>query len=254
MSTVKTTVFDSHFHIIAPGYPIYPNQGFTPNSFTINDYLSSLKEFNLVGGAVVSGSFQKQDQTYLKDALNILGKGFVGVTQILSDSSDETILALNNQGVRAVRFNLKRGGSEDITKIKSFSQRVYDLASWHVELYVDAARLEPLMTTLVTLPRVSIDHLGLSSSGLKYLLSLAEKGVKVKASGFGRVDFDPAVAINNLYQANSDCLMFGSDLPSTRAPRPFCNEDVTLIKDTLGEPGASKVLWKNAQALYLRRQ
>ncbi|WP_226649234.1 amidohydrolase family protein [Microbulbifer variabilis] len=247
-------IFDSHFHIISPGFPLYPNQGFTPNFFTTADYLSRLKGYDLIGGSVVSGSFQKQDHTYLKDALAKLGKNFVGVIQLLADTDDETILALNAIGVRAVRFNLKRGGSEEITKIKKFARRIYELANWHVELYVDSTQLEPLVPTLLALPCVSIDHFGLSKSGLRFLLSLAEKGVKVKATGFGRLDFDPATAITDFYKANPSCLMFGTDLPSTRAPRPFRDEDVTLIKETLGEPGASKVLRKNALALYLHRK
>ncbi|WP_152453946.1 amidohydrolase family protein [Microbulbifer sp. THAF38] len=253
MPTEKVKIFDSHFHIISPGFPLYPNDGFTPDFFTTSDYLSRLKDYELIGGAVVSGSFQKQDNTYLRDALAKLGKNFVGVIQLLADTDDETILALSTSGVRAVRFNLKRGGSEDVAKIKNLAQRIYELAGWHVELYVDSTQLEPLAPTLLALPCVSIDHLGLSKSGLGLLLSLAEKGVKVKATGFGRLDFDPATAITDFYKANPDGLMFGSDLPSTRAPRPFRDKDVTLIQETLGEPGANKVLWKNAQALYLHR-
>ncbi|WP_444922505.1 amidohydrolase family protein [Microbulbifer sp. CnH-101-G] len=253
MSIAKVKIFDSHFHIISPGFPLYPNNGFTPEFFTTSDYLSRLKSYDLAGGAVISGSFQKQDTTYLRDALAKLGKNFVGVIQILADTDDETILSLNTCGVRAVRFNLKRGGSEDVAKIKNFAQRIYELAGWHVELYVDSTELEPLAPTLLALPRVSIDHLGLSKSGLRLLLSLAEKGVKVKATGFGRLDFDPAIAIADFYKANPSSLMFGSDLPSTRAPRPFRDEDVTLIKNTLDEAGANMVLCENAKAFYFHQ-
>ena len=49
-----------------------------------------------MGGAVVSGSFQKQDQTYLIDALEKLGPNYIGVTQLLANTSDETILSLND--------------------------------------------------------------------------------------------------------------------------------------------------------------
>ena len=42
----------------------------------------------------------------------------------------------------------------------------------------------------MSLPAVSIDHIGLSKAGFLTLLKLAEKGVRVKATGFGRVDFD----------------------------------------------------------------
>ncbi|WP_243688402.1 amidohydrolase family protein [Geotalea toluenoxydans] len=106
--------------------------------FTCEDYLARMKGYRLAGGAVVSGSFQAYDQSYLIDALKNLGPGFVGVTQLPASASDEELLRLNGAGVRAVRFNLKRGGSEDIRHLEKFARRVYDLARWHVELYVDA--------------------------------------------------------------------------------------------------------------------
>ncbi|GAA5442398.1 hypothetical protein Misp06_00572 [Microbulbifer sp. NBRC 101763] len=254
MKQGRITIFDSHLHIIAPGFPLYSNQGFTPEPFTTADYLSKLDNYELAGGAVVSGSFQKQDQTYLLDALARLGKNYVGVTQLLSSTDNNTILRLNKAGIRAVRFNLRRGGSEDISKITPFAQRIYEVAGWHVELYIDSQQLDALIQTLLALPKVSIDHLGLRKAGFKSVLQLAEQGVRVKATGFGRLDFQPASAIADLYKANPECLMFGSDLPSTRAPRPFKYGDITLIQDTLGEAASSKVLWKNAKAFYLGQE
>lgn len=253
MTSQSIEIFDSHLHIIDPRFPLYENQGFMPEPFTITDYVSRLSPYNLLGGAIVSGSFQKQNQSYLLDALKKSGPNFVGVTQLLADTADEEILSLNQQGVRAIRFNLKRGGSEDISKISYFANRVYELANWHIELYIDSKQIQELYKTLVSLPAISIDHLGLSKVGLKTLLKLAEKGAKVKASGFGRIDFSPEVAISGLYNANPDCLMFGSDLPSTRAPRPFEDNDITIIINTLDIQGAAKVLFSNAYNFYLKK-
>ena len=42
--------------------------------------------------------------------------------------------------------------------------------------------------------------------------------------------------------------MFGTDLPSTRAPRPFKDADVEVVRETAGE----RALWQNAADLYLR--
>ncbi len=58
-------IFDSHFHIIDFNYPIVENNGYTPTQFTIEDYKKTRDEFGITGGAVVSGSFQAFDQTYL---------------------------------------------------------------------------------------------------------------------------------------------------------------------------------------------
>ncbi len=243
-------VFDSHFHIIDRRFPLVPNQGYLPEDFTSQDYLGRTQNYNLAGGAIVSGSFQAFDQNYLVDALKKLGPRFVGVTQLPASVADAEILELNQAGVRAVRFNIKRGGSEGVEHLEAMARRVYELAGWHVELYVDAKDLPALSLTLLSLPAVSIDHLGLSKEGFPALLKLAEQGVHVKATGFGRVDFEVKSALKDIYAANPDALMFGTDLPSTRAPRPYADEDLWLVVEALGEAAAQKVLYQNAVAFY----
>lgn len=242
--------FDSHLHIIDPSFPLVPNNTYLPAPFTSEDYLKAVDNYKLMGGAIVSGSFQAFDQSYLLSALQNLGKSFVGVTQLPYDTSDQQILELDTAGVRALRFNLFRGGSESIKHLVSMAARVYELVGWHIELYVDSKALEELSSTLERLPALSIDHLGLSKAGLPYLLNLVEKGVKVKATGFSRVDFDVSSTIKCLYEANPDSLMFGTDLPSTRAPVPFNNNDVEIVLDTLNSEAASKVFKDNAINFY----
>ena len=254
MSIHRFKLFDSHLHIIDPRFPLTPNQGYLPEPFTCDDYLARMRGYNLVGGAVVSGSFQAFDQGYLIDALCRLGAGFVGVTQLPATVGDEEILTLNQSGVRALRFNLQRGGSADIQHLDRLARRVHELAGWHVELYADAKALVDLSTALIHLPAVSIDHLGLSREGLPTLLKLVEQGIHVKATGFGRVDFDVAQALRALYAANPDALMFGTDLPSTRAPRPYQESDLELVIETLGEERAGKVLHDNARRFYRCRE
>ena len=247
---MKQKYFDCHFHIIDKNFPVVPNQGFMPDAFTSEDYLKRLKAVDLCGGAVVSGSFQAFDQSYLFHALKVLGPTFVGVTQVPQTVSDQELQELNRAGVRAVRFNVKRGGSEEIQHLEKMARRVHQLAGWHTELYVDSTELTDLFDTLVSLPAVSIDHIGLSKAGFPTLLKLAEKGVRVKATGFGRVDFEVNPALVELYAANPKALMFGTDLPSTRAPRPYLDDDYTLVLETLGEEKATNVFYKNAIEFY----
>jgi predicted TIM-barrel fold metal-dependent hydrolase len=243
-------VFDSHLHIIDPAFPLVPNKGYLPDPFTTDDYLLLAQPLGVKGGAVVSGSFQAFDQGYLLSALERLGPGFVGVTQLPASVSDAEIIRLNEKGVRAVRFNMKRGGSESVEHLESFARRVFDLVGWHVELYVDARELDDLQGTLMRLPAVSIDHLGLSKEGFPTLLRLAGKGIRVKATGFGRVDFPVGKALQAIHAANPQALMFGTDLPSTRAPRPFEENDISLLVDALGDEGAELALWRNAAVFY----
>jgi predicted TIM-barrel fold metal-dependent hydrolase len=243
-------VFDSHLHIIDPRFPLIENNGYLPPVFTCDDYRERMTSYRVIGGAVVSGSFQGFDQTYLTEALKELGPQFVGVTQIPLSTSDEEILSLHAAGVRAVRFNLKRGGSEDVQHLDRLARRLHELVGWHAELYVDSRELPALREILTRLPAVSIDHLGLSQSGFGELLKLAEAGVKVKATGFGRIDLDIAQALRSLYAANPSALMFGTDLPSTRAPRAYRDEDFARVIDCLGERAAVQVLCENALQFY----
>jgi predicted TIM-barrel fold metal-dependent hydrolase len=181
---LKQKYFDCHFHIIDKNFPVVPNQGFMPDAFTSEDYLARVKAIDLCGGAVVSGSFQELDQSYLFHALKVLGPTFVGVTQVPQTISDPELQELHDAGVRAVRFNIKRGGSEDVRHLESFARRVHKLLGWHTELYIDSTELSGLFDTLVSLPAVSIDHLGLSKAGFPTLIKLVEKGVRVKSHRF----------------------------------------------------------------------
>ena len=247
-------LFDAHLHIIDNRFPLEPNHGYIPDTFTCEDYLNRMSEYTLCGGVVVSGSFQAFDQSYLVDALNTLGPSYVGVIQLSETVSDEELLALNNAGVRAVRFNHKRGVFNNYKHLERLAKRVYEIVGWHVELYIDSKELADLYHVLVDLPAVSIDHLGLSIAGYKTLLKLAENGVHVKATGFGRVDFDVRVAIAELYSANPQSLMFGTDLPSTRTNKPFNHHDYALIHEVLEPEQANNVLYKNAIDFYNPKQ
>jgi predicted TIM-barrel fold metal-dependent hydrolase len=243
-------VFDAHLHIIDPRFPLQENNGYLPPPFTVEDYRRRVAGLSVVGGAVVSGSFQGFDQSYLRAALAALGPGFVGVTQIPPDATDEDIRRLDAAGVRAVRFNVRRGGSAHLGDLDRLARRVHEIAGWHSELYIDARDLPDLFDTLTGLPVISIDHLGLSAEGLPHLLRLVERGAYAKASGFGRLDVDRAEAMNRILAVNPHSLVFGTDLPSTRAPRPFCDADLTGLGELIGTEHLDNVVWRNAAQLY----
>jgi len=248
--TTKLPIFDCHFHIINKGYPLEANDGYLPDEFSINDYYERLHGYTLKGGAVVSGSFQGFDQTYLLAALKSLGSGFVGVTQLPATVSDEEILNLNDHGVRAVRFNLNRGGSAGVEDLVSMSTRIYDLVGWHVELYLGAESLSHLEDKITALPKVCIDHLGISDSNLEILLNLIRDGLAIKATGFGRVDLNVEETIRKIHKVSPDALMFGTDLPSTRSRRVYSDKDYYTVLDILGENEAQKVFSQNAINFY----
>jgi len=250
--TEKRRVFDAHLHVIDPRFPLIPNRGYLPDPFTVRDYLKRTSTLDVVGGAVVSASFQGFDQGYLIEALGRLGPSFVGVTQLPVSVPDEEVLRLHEAGVRAVRFNLYRGGSEGLRSLERLAKRAHEIAGWHAELYVDSKDLADLEGSLAALPRVVIDHLGMTRDGYPALLRLVERGAKVKASGFGRIELDVPTALREIAAAGPSALLFGTDLPGTRAERPFSEADIDLIVETLGDTLARRVLHENALELYAR--
>jgi predicted TIM-barrel fold metal-dependent hydrolase len=248
MTAAAGAIFDAHFHVIDHRFPLQANAGFLPEPFPADSYRAAAEPLGVVGGAAVAGSFQAFDREWLLDALATLGPGFVGVAQLPASVADEEIASLDAAGVRAVRFNLYRGGSAGEADLDRLARRVWEVAGWHVELYVDAAAVDA--DRLARLPRVVIDHLGMTAAGLKPLLRLVDAGASVKATGFGRVELDVAEALKAVASVNPGALLFGTDLPSTRARRPFEPGDIDLVVDALGEEQARRALFDNAMALY----
>lgn len=250
-------IFDSHFHIIDPQYPLVENQGFLPDYYTVEEYRRELESMGLelAGGAVVSGSFQGFDQSYFEGTLAKLGKSFVGVTQLNPAADDAEIRRLDQIGIKNIRFNLFRGFNSSLQEIEKLSNRVYDLCGWKTELYLDASQMDEAFLALVfRLPKVSIDHLGMRRCEAERLKRFVSKGVPIRVTGFGRVDYsreEVQQLLAELYRENSGGLLFGSDLPSTRARYRFSVQDIRLIQEALGEEHAQNVLYHNGVSWYL---
>src|ERR1035437_178774 len=87
-------IFDAHCHIIDPRFPLIENQGYIPPAHPVTQYLTETMPLRISAGAIVSGSFQGYDQTYLREILQQLGPRWVGVTQVPESISDQEILSL----------------------------------------------------------------------------------------------------------------------------------------------------------------
>lgn len=245
-------IFDAHFHIIDFDFPLVENKGYVPSEFTIDDYKTRVSNYEVSGGALVSGSFQAFDQTYLLHALDQLGSDFVGVANIPVDISHEKLVQLDGAGVRAVRFNIVRGGPKQLDTMVNLSHRLYEYFGWHSELYIQNNSLQNVWDILQQLPPFSIDHLGLTKDGIDKLFELVDQGVKVKATGFGRLDFSPIELMKKIYSINAEALLFGTDLPSTRAKEPFSSGDIDLIKNHFSKEQQEQIFYKNAEQWYKR--
>ena len=247
----RPRLFDAHFHIIDPRFPLIANQGYVPPAFVLPAYRAAAEPLGIAGGAVVAGSFQGFDQSWLLATLKDLGPGWVGVAQVPADMPDAEIVALSAAGVRGLRFNMFRGSIDNVDDLVALATRAHRVGGWHAEVYADAAALAPHVGRLTGMGvPLSIDHLGMTAAGVAVLLDLVSAGAKVKATGFGRVTMDVASVLEKIAARDPSAPMFGSDMPSTRAKRAFEAGDVALIQRVLGEGLARRALWDNARAFY----
>ena len=249
-TAARSDIFDAHCHIIDTRYPIIANQGYTPPPFPLEEYQQQARPLGVTSGAIVSGSFHGNDQTYLRALLPRLGPRWVGVTQVAPDVPDAEIASLSAIGVRALRFNVFRGRIDSVDDIVALANRAHAVGGWHAEIYADAAALRPHVAKLSKLPQIVIDHLGMTEEGLPVVLDLVDAGARVKATGFGRVTMNVPNALERIAARNPNALMFGTDLPSTRAKRPFELADIGLLRSVLGAEQTAKALWGNAVNLY----
>jgi len=134
--------------------------------------------------------------------------------------------------------------TQSIPFFDRLARRVHELATSHVELYIDSRDLGAIADQVANLPAVSIDHLGLHRDGLIHLLRLVERGAKVEATGFGHLYLDRH-AIEAIVKIDPTALMPDTDLPSTRACGPFETADLDLVAAVVGTAHASAVLWHN---------
>ena len=192
---------------------------------------------------MVSGSFQAYDQTYLVDALAQLGADFFGVANVPPDIADDEVLALAAAGVRAFRVNLFRGGDLDGSTLAAALRRARGLARGGLPRRARPAGAGPAPAQR---PRLVIDHLGRRRPACRRCWSSSSR--RVRQGQRLRADRPRRArgAARRSRAVNPGALLFGSDLPSTRALRPFSDGDIELVRDAAGP----RALYDNAAALY----
>jgi predicted TIM-barrel fold metal-dependent hydrolase len=249
---VAGPLFDAHFHVF--DHPMPGDRGFVPEPFRVADYRARTATLGVVGGAVVAGSMEGTDPAPLLAAARPLGPGFVVVAQADPAVDEAGMAALAARGVRGLRYNLWRGVWASPAAVAEHAGRAAT-AGLHAQVYADAAALAPVAEALGRLPAgLVIDHLGMTEAGLPVVLDLVGAGAKVKASGFGRVELGVERALERIAARDPTALMFGTDLPSVRARRPFSPDDIALVERVLGGGAAARaVLHDNAAAFYLDR-
>ncbi|WBV42183.1 amidohydrolase family protein [Pseudoroseomonas cervicalis] len=247
MSGAPARVLDAHFHVFDPAHALPGDGGYQPPAFDAAQYRAAVAPLGVRAGVLVAASTHGLDPAPLLAALAQLGPGFVAVAAADPAMDDAALRALAAGGVRGVRFILYRGAGMALDAALDLADRAHAVAGLHAQFYADAAQLAPALPRLTRMAsRLVIDHLGMTESGLPVVLALAEAGAKVKATGFGRVELDVVPALRRIFAVAPGALLFGTDLPSTRARRPFEVADMALLRDIAGDAP----FWENGASFY----
>ena len=155
---------DAHCHVFGPGdiFPFAPERKYTPcdagkdKLWELRDYLGF--ERNVIVQATCHGA----DNRAMVDALNHSDGRARGVATVKRDISSEELQAMDNAGVRGVRFNFVKRLVDTLPhdSLVEIAQKVAPLG-WHLVIYFEAPDLPDLFDFFSSLPTtVVVDHMG----------------------------------------------------------------------------------------------
>jgi 2-pyrone-4,6-dicarboxylate lactonase len=266
---------DAHCHVFGPvdKFPYAPERKYTPCDAP-KEKLFALRDFlGFTRNVIVQGSCHGRNNAAMVDALKTAGDRARGVAVIGGDVGDDELRAMDEAGVRGVRFNfLKRlvdSAPRDV--FKRIADRIAPLG-WHVVVYFEAPEMDDLTPFLRSLPTtVVIDHMGRPdvSKGVDHhdfqrFVTLMEDNPNfwTKVSGEERLTikgppYDDVIPFSSyLVKRFPDRVLWGTDWPHPNM-KSHMPDDGVLV-DSLAKIAPTEVLQKsllvdNPMKLYWAR-
>jgi len=155
---------DAHCHVFGPAdvFPYAPERKYTPcdapkeRLFALRDFLGFSR--NVIVQATCHGA----DNRALVDALKASSGLARGIATVKASVSDAELKALDEAGVRGVRFNFVKRLVDATPRetYVSIAERIAKLG-WHTVVYFEAHELADLIPFLNALPTtIVVDHMG----------------------------------------------------------------------------------------------
>lgn len=155
---------DAHCHVFGPAdvFPYAPERKYTPCDAP-KEKLFALRDFlGLSRNVIVQATCHGADNRALVDALTA-AKGMArGIATVKASVSDAELQALDEAGVRGVRFNFVKRLVDATPRetYVSIAERIARLG-WHIVVYFEAHELADLIPFLNALPTtIVVDHMG----------------------------------------------------------------------------------------------
>ena len=155
---------DAHCHVFGPAdvFPYAPERKYTPcdapkeKLFALRDFLGFSR--NVIVQATCHGA----DNRALVDALKASSGLARGIATVKASVTDAELKALDEAGVRGVRFNFVKRLVDATPRetYVSIAERIARLG-WHIVVYFEAHELADLIPFLNALPTtIVVDHMG----------------------------------------------------------------------------------------------
>ena len=222
---------DCHVHVVGPKdrFPLPRERRYTPMDAPAGALHDMLARLGLERVVLVQPSFYGTDNACMLDAMQRLPASR-GVAVLSPQTAPAELAALHARGIRGLRVNIATHGVSSLADMRTGIESTARLCAahgWHVQIFVPAGAIEPLMPLLLQLPVPTvIDHFGLIAPGpegpaLRALLQLLHSGrIWVKISGAYRIaddPYDPRIdsLARRLCAVNPERIVWGSDWPHT---------------------------------------
>ena len=155
---------DAHCHVFGPvgQFPFAPERKYTPSDAGKEQLWALRDHLGLSRNVIVQATCHGADNRALVDALRN-SKGLArGVATVQSSITDEELHALDEAGVRGVRFNFVKRLVDTLPfdHLIKIAERVASLG-WHIVIYFEADDLVEYFDFFSSLPTtVVVDHMG----------------------------------------------------------------------------------------------
>jgi 2-pyrone-4,6-dicarboxylate lactonase len=155
---------DAHCHVFGPGavFPYHSARKYTPCDASAAQLFALRDHLGLSRNVIVQATCHGPDNRALVDALQRSEGRARGIAVVAPEASDAELRALDQAGVRGVRFNFVKRLVDDTPRavFRTMAARVAALG-WHVVVYFEAPDLPDLEDFLAEMPcTVVVDHMG----------------------------------------------------------------------------------------------
>ncbi len=155
---------DAHCHVFGPGdvFPYAAVRKYTPCDAPKEKLWELRDHLGFARNVIVQATCHGTDNRALVDAIHHSGGNARGVASVKRDVTDDELQALQDAGVRGVRFSFVKRLVDTLPHdaLREVGERIQALG-WHLVIYVEAQDLPELYDFFSSLPgTIVFDHMG----------------------------------------------------------------------------------------------